>query len=82
MRTSVLPRFTVERDPSRCTQCLTCVTECAFDANYYDSLDGVVKSRQGNCAGCQNCMIYCPSKALNIVERSASTKRKGNFIRR
>jgi Fe-S-cluster-containing hydrogenase component 2 len=82
MKTGVLSRFTVERDQSRCTQCQTCVNECAFETNYYDALDGVVKSRQGNCVGCQNCMIYCPAKALNIVERAASTKRKGNLIRK
>ncbi len=82
MRTSVLSKFTVERDSSRCTQCQTCVTECAFDTNYYDALDGLVKSRQGNCAGCQNCMIYCPAKALNIVERAASTKRKVGLVRK
>ncbi len=78
MRTSVLSKFTVERDLSRCTQCQTCVNECAFDANYFDALDGVVRTRQGNCAGCQNCMIYCPAKALRVIERGASAKRRGN----
>lgn len=82
MRTSVLSKFAVERDSSRCTQCQTCVTECAFDTNYYDALDGVVKSRHGNCVGCQNCMIYCPAKALSIVERAASRKRKVYTVRK
>lgn len=82
MRTSVLSRFIVERDLWRCTQCRTCVNECAFEVNYYDALDGVVKSRQGNCVGCQNCMIYCPAKALNIVERTESARRKGTSIRK
>jgi Fe-S-cluster-containing dehydrogenase component len=82
MGTNVMSRFTVERDLSRCTQCQTCVSECAFETNYYDALDGVVKSRQGNCVGCQNCMIYCPAKALNIVERVASRKRKVSLVRK
>jgi Fe-S-cluster-containing dehydrogenase component len=82
MKTGVLSRFTVERDLSRCTQCQTCVKECAFETNYYDALHGVVKSRQGNCMGCQNCMIYCPAKALNIVEHAASRKRKVSSVRK
>jgi Fe-S-cluster-containing hydrogenase component 2 len=81
MRKSVLSKFTVQRDTSRCTQCQTCVTECAFNTKYYDSLEGAVKSRQGNCVGCQNCMIYCPAEALNIVERAVSPRRNGNFTR-
>ena len=76
MKTAVTSRFTVERDPSRCTQCQTCVRECPFGANYYDALDGVVKSRRSSCTGCRNCMVYCPARALNIVERAVSTKRK------
>lgn len=76
MRTSVLSRFVVQRDLSRCTQCQTCVRECGFEANYYDALEGVVRTRQGNCVGCQNCMIYCPAKALNVVERMAAKRRR------
>jgi len=82
MKTCVSAKFIVKRDQSRCTQCQTCVNECAFDTNYYDALDGVVRSREGNCVGCQNCMIYCPAKALNIVERAASTKRKRSLVRK
>jgi Fe-S-cluster-containing dehydrogenase component len=82
MRASVVSKFTVERDLSRCTQCQTCVTECAFDANYYDALDGLVRTRQGNCVGCQNCMIYCPAKALNIVERAETARRRSSSARR
>jgi Fe-S-cluster-containing hydrogenase component 2 len=82
MKTCVSAKFIVKRDQSRCTQCQTCVNECAFDTNYYDALDGVVRSRQGNCVGCQNCMIYCPAKALNIVERATSTKRKRSLVRK
>ncbi|MBN2099753.1 MAG: hypothetical protein JW753_09170 [Dehalococcoidia bacterium] len=46
-----------------------------------DSLEGV-KSRHGNCVGCQKCMIYCPAKALNIVERAVSAKRNGDLTRK
>ncbi|MDM7999241.1 MAG: 4Fe-4S binding protein [Dehalococcoidia bacterium] len=77
MRTaSVISKFAVERDLSRCTQCQTCVKECGFEANYYDALSGVVRTRQGSCVGCQNCMIYCPAKAISLVERAASTRRR------
>lgn len=82
MKTRVLSKFRVERDLSRCTQCRTCVNECAFDANYYDALDGVVRSREINCVGCQNCMVYCPSKALSVVELTTSTKRNGRSVKK
>lgn len=81
MRTSVLSKFRVERDPSHCTQCQTYIRECAFEANWYDAVLGIVKTRQSNCAECQNCMIYSPANALSVTERGTSTKRKANPVR-
>jgi glutamate synthase domain-containing protein 2 len=66
MKTYLPPRFRVERDPERCIQCQVCTNQCTFDVHYYDPEDDVVRSREENCVGCHRCVVFCPTRALNI----------------
>jgi glutamate synthase domain-containing protein 2 len=66
MKTQIVPKFLVERDPERCIQCQVCVNQCTFDTHYYDAEDDEVRSREENCVGCHRCAVFCPTKALTI----------------
>ncbi|MDP2931671.1 MAG: glutamate synthase-related protein, partial [Chloroflexota bacterium] len=66
MKTHLLSKFIVERDPARCIRCQVCVNQCTFDTHYYDSIDDEVRSREENCVGCHRCATFCPTQALTI----------------
>ncbi|MFC2045357.1 glutamate synthase-related protein [Chloroflexota bacterium] len=68
MKTYLVPKFLVGRDPERCIQCQVCVNQCSFDTHYYDAEDDEVKSRDENCVGCHRCMIFCPTRAITISQ--------------
>lgn len=68
MKTHLVPKFLVKRDLDRCIQCQVCVTQCSFDAQYYDAEEGEVRSRDENCVGCHRCVVYCPTQALTIIQ--------------
>jgi MinD superfamily P-loop ATPase len=59
-------RFLVERDQARCIQCQVCVNQASFDVHYHDAADDEARNREGNCVGCQRCMIFYPSNTINI----------------
>jgi glutamate synthase domain-containing protein 2 len=69
MKTYLVPRFCIQRDPDRCIQCQVCVNQCSFDANYYDAEDDAVISREENCVGCHRCVLFCPTQALTISRK-------------
>lgn len=66
MKTYLPPKFSVERDPLRCIQCQVCVNQCSFEVHTYDPEEEEVKSREENCVGCHRCVLFCPTRALNI----------------
>ena len=66
MKTFLPSRFAVDRDPERCIQCQVCVNQCSFDTHYYDAADDEVRSREENCVGCHRCVLFCPTRALNV----------------
>ena len=66
MKTYLPSKFIVERNKDRCTNCKACVSQCSFDAHYFDEADNEVKSRDQNCVGCHRCVIFCPANALTI----------------
>ena len=45
-------------DPALCTQCLTCVSLCRFDAVHQQ--DGTVVVDEIACEGCYLCAVACP----------------------
>jgi glutamate synthase domain-containing protein 2 len=67
MKTYISPKFKVIRDKDRCIQCQVCVNQCSFDTHYYDPEDDEVRSREENCTGCQRCVTFCPTNALEIA---------------
>ena len=66
MKTYLPAKFLVERDPERCIQCQVCVNQCSFDTHYYDAEDDKVRSHEENCVGCHRCVLFCPTRAVNI----------------
>lgn len=66
MKTYLPAKFLVERDPERCIQCQVCVNQCSFDTHYYDAEDDKVRSHEENCVSCHRCVLFCPTRAVNI----------------
>ena len=79
MKTFLPTKFIVERDPARCIQCQVCVNQCSFDANYYDAEDDEVRSREENCTGCHRCVLFCPTRALNIRQTPLDYRENYNW---
>jgi MinD superfamily P-loop ATPase len=51
-------------DPALCTQCLTCVSLCRFDAVHQQ--DGTVVVDEIACEGCYLCAVACPEQAIQM----------------
>lgn len=69
----------VERVQSRCIQCQVCVNQCSFDTHYFDSDEGVVRSREENCVGCHRCVVFCPTRALTITRNRLDYRENYNW---
>jgi len=79
MKTYLPPKFIVERDESRCIQCQVCVSQCSFDAHYYDSDDDEVRCREQDCVGCHRCVVFCPTNALTIRQNPLDYRENCNW---
>ncbi|MFW6150711.1 MAG: glutamate synthase-related protein [Chloroflexota bacterium] len=79
MKTYLPPRFLVERDADRCIQCKVCVRQCSFDVHYYDAEDDQVRSREENCVGCHRCVVFCPTRAVNIRRNTLDYRENSNW---
>ncbi|MFW6150280.1 MAG: glutamate synthase-related protein [Chloroflexota bacterium] len=79
MKTYLPPRFLVERDADRCIQCKVCVRQCSFDVHYYDAEDDQVRSREENCVGCHRCVVFCPTRAVNIQRNTLDYRENYNW---
>jgi glutamate synthase domain-containing protein 2 len=66
MKTYSIPKFKIDRDEDRCIQCKACVSQCGFDAHFFDEEDNVVRSLEEKCIGCQRCVSFCPTNALTV----------------
>ena len=66
MKTYLPSRFCIERDAERCIKCEVCVNQCSFETHHYDADDDEVKSHEENCVGCHRCVLFCPTRALNV----------------
>ena len=55
-------------DPDVCTQCGLCIENCPFKAWEPDE-NGIPRLKEGHaCFSCYNCMVACPSDAIQIVQ--------------
>ena len=79
MKTYVLPKFLIERDPERCIKCEVCINQCTFDTHYYDAEDAEVKSRVGNCVACHRCVSFCPTQALTVIRNPLDYRENYNW---
>ncbi len=79
MKTYLPPKFYVERDDKRCIRCQVCLNQCSFETHYYDAEDDAVRSHEENCVGCHRCVLFCPTRALNIRERPLGYRENYNF---
>ncbi len=63
------PDFILERDDNLCIRCLACVTQCSFDANFFDKKRNFIYTLQKSCVGCNRCVAYCPTEAIVVRNR-------------
>lgn len=66
MKNQTLPEFIIERDDARCIRCQVCVRQCGFHVHHYDSEEDRILHCEEECAGCQRCAVFCPTKALIV----------------
>ncbi len=79
MKTQLISKFMVRRDPERCIQCQVCVNQCSFNTHYYDAEDDVVRSHEENCVGCHRCVVFCPTRALTISRNPLDYRENYNW---
>jgi len=79
MKTYIPTRFVVRRDRDRCIQCRVCVSQCSFDAHYYDPEYDEVLSREERCVGCHRCVVFCPTGAVSIQENPLDYRANANW---
>ncbi len=79
MKTYLLPKFSVERDPERCIQCQVCVNQCTFDVHSYDAEEDEIKSLEERCVGCHRCMTFCPTRAITIKKSAIDFRENYNW---
>ena len=79
MKTYVPAKFIVERDEKRCIKCKVCVNQCSFNTHSYDVEDDVMQSNEMNCVGCHRCVVFCPTRALNIRRNTLDYRENYNW---
>jgi len=78
-RSLVPPAFFVERVTTRCIKCGVCVRQCGFSVHAQAEPYGEVVSTEENCVGCQRCVVFCPTRALRIMENVHSVRQHPNW---
>jgi Fe-S-cluster-containing hydrogenase component 2 len=65
-RSSIIPLkgLQVKVEPSKCNQCLTCVSACFMDAISIE--DGAIRHDGSKCIGCGRCSTVCPQAATTL----------------
>ncbi len=81
LETQLLPNFSIARDDDRCIRCEVCIRQCGFDVHTYDQGRDIILSDESKCAGCQRCVVLCPTSALSISENQHPYTRNSNWTR-
>ncbi len=81
MKSYNLPEFLIERDDSRCIRCRVCERQCGWNVHSYDSEDDRMVHREEDCAGCQRCAVFCPTKALIVRPHPYSYRPNANWTK-
>ncbi len=74
--------FRVVRDQERCVKCQGCVTQCSFDANFWDEERQKIDSIHSKCIGCHRCEAYCPTDAISIQPNPSRFRENGYWNKR
>src|SRR5271157_5259657 len=69
--------FKVVRDQDRCIKCQGCVTQCSYDANFWDKDRQKIDSIHSKCVGCHRCEAYCPTDAISIQRNPSEFRENG-----
>ena len=69
--------FKVVRDQDRCIKCQGCVTQCSYDANFWDNDRQMIDSIHSKCIGCHRCEAYCPTDAISIQRNPSQFRENG-----
>lgn len=76
-----MPEYMIIRDGDRCIHCGVCVNQCANEVHRWDEdLHQVVADDQG-CVNCQRCVVFCPTRALQVRPWPSQTRSNGNWDR-
>lgn len=79
MKSYLLPEYIVERDHDRCIRCKVCITQCTYEAHYYDEEEDMILSKDENCTNCQRCVVFCPTHAITIRKNPNSYRENANW---
>ncbi|NPV39269.1 Glutamate synthase domain 2 [Brevinematales bacterium NS] len=74
--------FRVVRDQERCIKCQGCVTQCSFEANFWDAEREKIDSIHSKCVGCHRCEAYCPTDAISIQPNPSAFRPHGYWTKR
>jgi glutamate synthase domain-containing protein 2 len=71
--------YIVQRDLDKCIRCKACVTQCSYDANFYDEERDLIYSKDYNCVGCMRCSTFCPTDCIRIVPNPDTFRINANW---
>ncbi len=74
-----VPEFLIERKKERCIDCKVCITQCANECHSFDIDEGRVVSDETACVNCQRCVVFCPTRALSVVNNPQQYKNNANW---
>jgi glutamate synthase domain-containing protein 2 len=74
--------FKVVRDQERCIKCQGCVTQCSFDANFWDQDREKIDTIHNKCIGCHRCEALCPTDAISIQHNPSKFRENGYWTKR
>lgn len=81
MYSYLLPEFTIERIEDKCISCRVCTRQCANQVHQYDAELDRLFTADDACVGCQRCVVFCPTKALNVRPRTSDYRPNSSWTR-